>query len=94
MESSEPSEGSDVDDSVDGECSMDGSNLLKPGSVTTKSTSPARYLKDLTLIDSKYHKAFRNLWRMTAGKIGKTFKASNASVQYIISTYRVSGRKK
>ena len=71
---------------------MDGSDLLGPGSATTKSTTPARYVKDLALIDSKYHKAFRNLWRMTVSKIGKAFTVSNASVRYIVSTYRVSGR--
>ena len=63
MDSSQPPEGSDVDDNVDGECYMDGSDFLGPGSATTKSTSPARYLKDLALIDSTYHKTFRSLWR-------------------------------
>ena len=71
---------------------MDGSDLLGPGSATTKSTTPARNVKDLALINSKYHKAFKNLWRMTVGKIGKTFTVSNVSVRYIVSTYRVSGR--
>ena len=90
-DSSQPPEGSDFGNGVDGECYMDGSDLLGPGAATTKSTTPARYVKDLALIDSKYHKAFRNLWRMTVGKLGKTFTVSNASVRYIVSTYSVFG---
>ena len=81
VESSELPEGSDVDDNVDVECYVGASDLLGPGSATTKFTSPARYLTDLTLLDSRYHKAFRNLWRMTVGKLGKTFTASIPSVQ-------------
>ena len=67
---------------------MDGSDLLGPGSATTKSTTPARYVKDLAPIDSKDHKAFRNLWHMTIGKIGKTT-VNNASVRYIIYLSRI-----